>query len=473
MVLTRLVTRAVGFGVSMILARLLTPSAYGLVAVGTLTISLLQVLTEVGFQQSLIQEPTEIEPLMGTAWTVGVVRGVLISLAMIVLAPWIADFFGLPEAAAIVRVLGLQPVIYSLTNIHIVLFQKRLDFFKQFLYEVSALIGNLTVGIGLAFLWRNAWALVAGQLASVTVQVIVSYWLVPVFPRAEIDCSCARNLYSFGKWVFLGGIASYFAMKGDTYFVGRLFDEKTLGLYTMAYRIANLPVDELKRSLARVLFPAYAKIQDSPQRLNRAFLTAYELLSTLMLPASVGLALVAPDVVPVVLGDNWIEMIPLLQILGLGAAARALMVAGSGFTYGIGKPYVNFCQSLARGGALLALLLILPQYWGLMGVGWAVVFSDIVGFVVWAVYIILQLGIDLRDWMLGLVPIVASLLLMAICVLTLRTAIEPGFTRLLLLCLAGGTTYAAGVGFFGRILGRGSVEVLKERLRRRVNGIRL
>lgn len=464
MLLTRLVTRLVGFLVSMVLARLLTPNAFGLVAVGTLAISLLKVFTEVGFQQSLIQEPDNIEPLIGTAWTVGIIRGVLISIAMVVSAPWAARFFGVPEAVSIVRVLSLQPLIYSLTNIHIVFFQRKLDFSKQFLYEISALVGNLAVGIGLALLWRNAWALVVGQLASVTVQVIVSYWLFPAFPKVELDLACARDLYSFGRWVFLGGVVSYFALRGDTYFIGRFFDEKTLGLYTMAYRIANLPVDELKRSLVRVLFPAYAKIQDSPQRLNRAFLTAYELLSTLMLPASVGLVLVAPDFVPVFLGDRWTEMVPLLQILGLGAAARALMVAGSGFTYAIGKPHINFYQSLVRGAALLALLLVLPGYWGVRGVGWAVLFANLVSFLGWVIYMTSRLGIDLIDWMLGLVPIGVSLLLMCPCVLLLQSVLEPGVYRLLLSCLTGGGIYIGSVALFGRLLHRSPLSFLTRRL---------
>jgi O-antigen/teichoic acid export membrane protein len=464
MLITRLVTRLVGFGVSMVLARLLTPEAYGLVAVGTLTISLLQVFTDVGFQQSLIQESDDIKPLIGTAWTVGVLRGIVISMVMFLLAPWISRFFGLPEAAPIVRVFSLHPFIYSLTNIHIIFFQKELDFFKQFIYEVSALAGNLIVGIGLALLWQNAWALVAGQLASVTIQVVVSYFLFPALPSLEMDWASARDLYNFGKWVFWGGIVSYFSMRGDTYFVGRLFNEKVLGLYTMAYRIANLPVDELKRSLARVLFPAYAKIQNNPQKLNRAFLSAYKLLSSFMLPASIGLALVAPDFINVILGDKWVEMVPLLRILGFAAASRALMVAGSGFTWGVGSPHINFYQSLASGGVLFAMLLFLPRYWGLMGVGWAVLFSNIVNFMVGVVFITKRLGVDLSNWMRKLLPIGVSLLLMSLNVIISQMIFKTGLMRLVISCLWGGVIYMGSLMIFGHFQYRRLVKFLKEQL---------
>ena len=462
MILTRLITRVAGFAVSMVLARLLAPEAYGLVAVGTLTISLLTVFTEVGFQQSLIQKSGDIEPMLDTAWTVGVLRGIAISLGMIVFAPWIARFFDLIDAIPIVRVLSLQPFIYSLTNINVVFFRKELDFYKQFLYEVSAILGNLTVGIGLALLWQNAWALVFGQLTSVLIQVIVSFLLDPSFPKFKLNFDYFSDLYDFGKWVFLSGIVSYFTLKGDTFFVGRLFDEKTLGLYSMAYRIANIPVNELKNSLTRVLFPTYASIQNSQNRLTNAFITAYELLSGIMVPASIGLMLVAHDFVNIFLGDQWLDMVPLLRILGLGAATRALVVAGSGFTYGIGKPRINFYQNLGSGFFLVISLLILPSKIGILGVGWAVIVANIVSFLIGMYFITSRAKVDLRKWMLGLFPIFISIIPMVISVKIISPIFQRSLVRLIFSSLGGALFYFVFVLFLGSLMNRSSIRLFKK-----------
>lgn len=441
MLLTRFTVKGAGVAVSMILARLLCPDDYGVVAVGMLAITLLQVLTEVGFQQSLIQKRVNIEPFLNTAWTVGVIRGAVMSLITVLAAPWIANFFDVPHATNVVRGLAVYPFFQSLISVRILRLQKDLNFSKLFLYEISALFGPLIVGVGLAILWKNAWALVLGQLSSIFIQVVVSYCMFPNWPELHVNWRYAKDMFSFGKWVFWGGLVSYFAMRGDTYFVGKYFDAAALGVYTVAYRLSNMPVDEVKRSLARVLFPAYAKIGENPTRLQASFLNAYEVLLIIMLPTCVGVALVAADFVPIILGSKWAGMIPILELLSIAAAVRAFAIAGSGFFYGIGKPQIPFYQSALRGGVMLAFILPLSTKMGLLGVCIAVVLGNLSMVFHFFLYLIFVEKIGIENWSARLVPIFAAVTSMTLAVYGMGLLFGPGVPRLILLPTSGVIAY--------------------------------
>lgn len=378
MLVLRVARRSVGLISAVVLARILSPQDYGTVAVGLLCVSLVQVLTEVGVKQNLIQERHHSRELVSTAWTVEVIRGVIITGLIFFLAPLGGDFFRQPEATAIVRGLSFVPLLRSIQNIKIVYFQRELQFNKVFLYEFSGTIGGLVTAVTAALILRNAWALVLGQIAAVSIPTGLSYVLFPEWPRFRLDKSSLKQLYTFGKWMFLATLVSYFALQGDKFFVGRLFDTTVLGMYVMAAMITNVIINEFGKGISTVLFPAYAKIKSDLNKLKDAFVKSYECLLSILVPACLGLYFISDDFVSVVLREKWLEMIPILKLLAIAGLARGLLISASGFFLAVNRPKYNFIGEIVRASTLLIFLLILPSIYGVNGVIFSLVLANVV-----------------------------------------------------------------------------------------------
>jgi lipopolysaccharide exporter len=227
----RVVNRILGFVRRIVLARLLAPQDFGLFGIALLVISTLETFSQTGIQETLIRSEKKIATLLDTAWTVSICRGVLIFLVLWVTAPWVAEFFHSSQAVAIIRVVGLQPLILGFTNIGTVYFQKELSFNKQFAYELSISLTHLTIALILAFVLRNVWALVYGGLAAGLVRTILSYRVHPYRPRWQLAPEQIKEFFNFGKWVLLSSILVFLNSQGDDVFVGKLLGVSALGMY--------------------------------------------------------------------------------------------------------------------------------------------------------------------------------------------------------------------------------------------------
>ncbi len=273
MISAHVLTKAVGTVVIVILARILSPDAFGLVAVGIISVNLLKVFTEVGIKQSLIKESNEnTKKFLNTAWTVELIRGILIFILVFISAPLIAKFFNQLDAIIIIRVLALVPLLNGLTNIKIIYLQKELEFNKLFIYEISSILGPLLISIPLAFILQNVWAIVFGAVASEIIRVAISYYLLSFIPKFELNTGYFKQMFSFGKWIYVSTIVSYFAMELDTYFAAKFFDARLLGIYVLAFSISTKPIIEVGKALTKVFFPAFAKMNNDMTELKKLFL---------------------------------------------------------------------------------------------------------------------------------------------------------------------------------------------------------
>lgn len=454
----RVVSRIVTVTTSLVLARLLTPSDFGLVAMGVLALSLLEVLTAVGVRDALIQREGDIGELLDSAWTIEILRGATISGLLFLAAPAVAVFFREPAAVAIIRAVSVIPLLRGLENIGTVLFRKELDFRKDFKLEASRVIAHAVVGISLAVALRSVWALVAAQIVGYAVQSVVSYVLSPVRPAFRLDWAQARGLYGFGKWVLLGGLIGYAQLQADTFFVARFFSPAELGLYTLAFTISNVVIVDIGKAIAKVMFPVYSMGATDMDRVTRGLLDAYELVAAATLPLCVGLALVADDFTLVVLGEDWASMIPVLRVLAIAACCRALAVSGSGFFWGIGRPHVTFRMNLLQLFVLAAGLIVLPPKFGLLGV--AAAFGTGYGaYVVQFLHeTVVRCGIGVRRWAKKLAPLCFEVGALAAAVTGARQLMGPGAERLIVSVVVGGVVYLAMSVLVLRVLGYGQLQ---------------
>ncbi len=436
-----------------ILARLLSQYDFGLMGIAMLTLAVLETFSQTGIRDALIQKKENTQEYLNTAWTIAVIRGLVIFTILFLIAPSAAKFFNAPQARLIIQAFGLSALFKAATNIGVINFQKELEFKKQFFYEVSGIVVNFVVMVALAIILRNAWALVFGFLARAFTQLIVSYIIHPHIPRISLKWKQAKELLSFGKWVFGSSILIFLVTQGDDILVGKMLGAAMLGFYQMAYKISNTPTTEISYNIAQLTFPTYSKLQDDPPRLKSAYLRFLQMTCFLSFIAAGLIFILAPDIVEVFLGSKWMPMVPAMQILALAGLVRALINTTDPLLFGVGKPGIETRWQLVRFVVLAALIYPLTHLWGLFGASLAVFLSLFVssfGFSWFAV------NISRCSWgeylkMIGVPLISATSAVLSI--LGLKTFLGRGLPEFILFGLTGVIVYLGMAFLFDRLWG--------------------
>ncbi len=351
--------RLIGIVSTLILARLLAPDDFGIVAMASLVVLLIDTLLDLGVNAALVQNRTADHNDFDTAWTLRIIQSALAALAIgLACAPLAASYFADARVEPVLWIMALSVLVAGFENIGIVHFQKNLEFGQEFRFFFYRRVAGFVITLALALLLRSYWAMVFGTLAGRLVGVGLSYAMHDFRPRFTLNR--LRTLWSFSQWMLVRNLGTYGAQQIDKILVGRRNGAATLGAYNLADDVAAMPVSELLAPIGRVLFPAFVKLADDPPALRRTFMLAFGIQLLVALPAGVGLALVADLAVPLLLGEQWLPAVPLLQILALISVATAL-THGSGYLLlALGKVRV---QALLVWGqfVLLATLLLIAM----------------------------------------------------------------------------------------------------------------
>jgi len=300
-----------------VLARLLSPRDFGLMGIVLLTMATINMFTQMGFQEALIQKKKDIVGFLNTAWTLGIIRGLLLFAFLYFGAPCVASFFDIPEVVDVLRVAALSLVVVAVTNIGTVYFVKELFFYKQFILENTGTLVGTVIAIWFAVQYRNVWALVIGRLSGDITRCLLSYVMQPYKPGINFDVAKAKELWRFGKHVFGLTILQFFGLYGDDFFVGKFLGNVALGFYQMAYRISSMVATEFGDLIGKVAFPAYSKLQDNAVKLRGGYFKSIRVISLLVFPVTGGIIVLAPEFTAVVLGEKWLPMTSAMQILSL------------------------------------------------------------------------------------------------------------------------------------------------------------
>jgi len=363
---------------TIILARLLLPSDFGLVGIALIAISALELFTRTGFDAALIQKKGAVTEYLDTTWLVSVIRGIVLAVILFSLSPIIARFFENAEAEPVLRVMAITMVFVGFRNIGVMYFRKELRFEKQFIFNLGITLTTISVSIPLAFLLRSVWAIIYGALAGSLMELILSYVLHPYRPKFKFDSGKAKELFSFGKWILGSGVLVFLVTQGDDIFVGKLLGVTLLGLYQIAYRISNLPATEIAHVISRVTFPAYSKLQDNTAKLREGYLKVLQLTSFILFPLAGGIFILAPDFTQIFLGSKWMPMVPAMQVLAFAGLVRAVGVTTGPVFLATGKPEVDTRWQIIRLLVLAALIYPLAIRWEILGVSLAVLLSILV-----------------------------------------------------------------------------------------------
>jgi O-antigen/teichoic acid export membrane protein len=365
-------SRVLGIIKVIILARLLSPIDFGIIGLAILSVNVLNVFSETGVEAALIQRDKIARAELDTAWTLAIVRGLLLFTLLFLNAGFIASYFDNMTLKPVLRAMSATFLLGGFTNIGIVYFQKELNFKKKVILDTTADVAGAVSAVILALYIRNIWALVAGAITWVTVKCLASYWLHPYRPRISWDWPMAKSLLNFGKHIFWISVVTFIVTCGDDALVGKLLGLTLLGFYTMAYNIANIPVSSLAGVTGKISFPAYSLMEKEPDRLRAAFVQVFEAVVIILLPLTGLIILLARDFTLVCLGEKWLPMVPALKVLCLLGLFRSISNLFAPVQLAMNKPNI---QSRIKTIELLTFVILvypLTVRWGLIGASWGV-----------------------------------------------------------------------------------------------------
>ena len=326
-----------------ILARLLSPHDFGLVALAILFMTLLETLSDLGVTQALvIVKDTDEEETAETAFVWALVLGFVLTVVTASLGPVGAAFFHQHALVWILPALGCRFLLRAISATHYALAQKRIDFRSRTAGEISDVVVRGITSISLAIAGFGAWSLVIGYLAGSVALTVVLWIMVPWRPKLKPKREHLSQMLRFGGILTAVDISAAVFSNADYTFIGRVLGATELGLYTLAFRLPELLIGNMSVVAGRVLFPAFAAIERAS--LSRAFQRSFKYTLMFALPIAAGLAILAHPFIVAIFSDKWERSVPVMQLLTVYALGTT-----------IGIPAGTVYKSTGRAGILLAL----------------------------------------------------------------------------------------------------------------------
>jgi O-antigen/teichoic acid export membrane protein len=382
----------------MVLATLLAPDAFGLVAVASVTIALLMGVSNLGMVQALVQRPSPTEAEYDIAWTVGMLRAALVTAVLVLLAPMAARLFGEPDAGPIVRVMALRPLIDAAASIGVAKLTRVLAFRRLAVMAIPASAADAVVAIALAPR-LGVWALVAGTLTGAAVQTLLSYAVAPHRPRFRRDFGAAAPLVRYGQWILYTGVISLAGTALTQVAISRWLGAAALGKYFVASKLAFLPSEAAASVIGAVAFPLYAAYRHDARRSAATFGSLLAGQAVLLLPAFAILIAVAP-LLEGVLGVRWANTAPTMQILVAACMTGLLGDAIGPLLLGQGRSDRVFAIEVVQTGVRLVLLIPFIRWFGVPGAALAWLGGNVAAQVIGVIFMrdVLRGGLDAVQW---------------------------------------------------------------------------
>lgn len=422
--------------VFLILARLLSPEAFGLVALANVFLAFMKIFLEQGFAQALIQRQ-EIEPEhLDTAFWTHVISGILLTVISFTCAGLVAAVFKQPQLTAIIKCLSFVFTINSLSHVQKALLARKFAFKVM---AVRALIGIIiggTVGIVMAFLGFGVWSIVSQQLVDVTVEVMVLWGASNWRPRLSFSGTHFRELYRFGINILGFQFLNFFNRRTDDLLIGYFLGEVALGYYVVAYRILQVMTQLLVSTSKQVALPTFSRLQTDLSRLRQAFYQATQFTSSIAFPSFFGVIALAPELVIFLFGDKWLASISVLQVLALAGILQSIAFFNGSVFMAVGKPAWRLYISLLN-AVLNAIACLIAVRWGIVAVAWGYVISSYLAFPVtqWAVSKLVKIA-PLAYLQKFLTPLIGSLVMFGL-ILSIKSLLINFIEVKILLIIAG------------------------------------
>jgi lipopolysaccharide exporter len=455
----RLLDRTVGLASMLVLARVLTPADFGLVAMATAMIAFVELFGWLGLDVALIQRPGATREHFDSAWTMNVLIGASVALVLLSSAWPLAWFYGDPRLIALVAFLCLGPLIQGCENIGVVAFRKELSFDREFRFLLSKRLLSVAITVSLALWLQSYWALAIGMVSGRLAGVAISYALHPFRPRWSL--SRAGDLLHFSLWLIAQNVCVFFKDRGPDFIIGKLGGAHALGMWSLANELSNLVGTELIMPMNRAALPTYSRLAEDRAALAAAYLAAAGLVAVLVMPLVVGLAAVAPLAVAVLLGPQWHEVGPLISLLAFHGLTDVFLRTAAAAVLASGRPVVYVKIYALQVCVLLPLSFWMTREYGVQGAVMATVGTALALLPLNATLVARALGVTGRQLLASVWrPLLAAALMYAVVVLALppidTAALTAGRALVLLAIFVplGAATYIAATLSIWMVCGR-------------------
>ena len=319
--------QGIQFITSILLARLLTPSEFGLVGMIVVFLAIASAFVDSGFSAALIQRKALTEEDKTSVFLFNISVGLGMAAAMYGAAPWIARFYAQPILTGLTRLLALNLFIQACGSVQFALLSRRLDFKTQWKVGMAASAVSGAVAVALAWRGYGVWSLAIQANISALIATLLVWLLVPWRPSRKGSIKSLRSMFGFGSRVLASGLLNTGFDRVQLLLIGKVFGPADLGYYTRAYSTQQLPAGQFQTIVSKVTFPMFSTIAHDRERLKAVMRKCMTTIGAVVIPMMVGLALMAKPIVMVVFGVRWLPCVPYLRILALAGALYPLHVA--------------------------------------------------------------------------------------------------------------------------------------------------
>ena len=368
---TRLTLRSVGLVSTVILARLLLPLDFGIVALAASVAGTIEAMGNLSIETALIVIRKDDRRHYDTAWTLALLQSAFLALVITGVAVPAANLLNDPRLAPVIWVLAATTLLEGFKNIAVIDFQKYLNFSRDMQLSLSGKLISFVVTIPLAWYWQSYLALVAGIVIGRAATVLFSYLMHPYRPR--LCLAEWRSLLGISNWLLLSNMLELLVKRLDLFIIGHFYGVRLVGLYDVSREVATLPTSDLVGPIRRALFSGMARVAATESVLRELYLNTFSASTAVGVPAAVGIVMLAEPIVRTMLGQRWLDAIPVLAILSIYGLVRAASIGPRSLLIAVGRTRRATGLQAAYAAVLVPLLLWGTAYYGVSGAAWALV----------------------------------------------------------------------------------------------------
>lgn len=356
----------VSWAITIVVMRLLLPSDYGLMAIATMVVTLLSHVNEFGLGSALVQAKEIDDERCGSIFGAMLLLGCTLSLLLAIFSPALASFFDEPRLSLILSVAGLGFLVSAVSTVPEAMLRREMEFKSLAIADLINVVCASLLTLLLALADFGVWSLILGNLFGSCLRTIALHLMSPrrVFPNLRLG-QC-REFLGFGGYLTASRFAWWIMSQADVVIGAKLLSKEALGLYSVSVNLASLPMHKAMSVINQVMFSAVAKIQNEKESARNGLLEGLRWLGYLVFPTLAGMAVTAPELVPLLLGENWSAAILPLQLAAIAVPVRMIAAILSTSTTAMGRTDVDFRNTLT-GVFVMPVCFLLGAQWGAVG----------------------------------------------------------------------------------------------------------
>lgn len=405
-VFSNIASQLVTFSVTVVLARLLTPGDFGVVAISSVFVGVIILFQDLGMGAALIQRQNIDEDYLSTSFTVSLLAGVLLASLLAVSSPFIADFYNEKILRDILLVSSVGFILSPFTSIHTTMLSKRLEFRKLSLINLGNHSLSGLISVILAFMGYGVWSMVLGKILSQPIFIPAVWAIVRWVPRPRIIKRCFYDLFGYSSNLLGFNLMNFFARNLDNLIIGKYLGAGPLGYYSVAYNLMLKPLQLISWSMGKVLFPVFSTIQDDLERTRSVYLKVLRSISLITFPMMTGLFMVAEEFILSVYGTRWEPAVLPLKLLCIVGAIQSIGTVGGIIYNSQGRPDLTLKIGVFSSSLVVAAF-ITGIHWGLLGLIYAYIAVTIPVFLVGQYFSNRLIGVRMLSIFRSLAPAAA------------------------------------------------------------------